>query len=1205
MARRRKADADAADAALIVNPEAAAEAASPNADPESSADNVSATPPETVAQRPRRAHTRRKIAASAEVTPVEDIPVPETPAAETEANDAAEIPQVAGAPAAATQTVEATPEKSRRTPRRRAGKSDAPSRDEANALLVGMTADLSLPIAETPESEPAPQETRAEVLADTQEDTTDELPETPLEAKPGRSARRRSARRTKNEAAQTAAAETAAPVKTASGKAPAPAPVSEKATPAAGSKVRLRGQRPPRSSEPTLLAAPTLTEVIPVVLSLTEEADASETGKRRTRGLRKIIKKLVPVSVAAPLTAVEPPSLRYQPLPAETLARLAQTQIVLNKNQPEFVVNGEPRLPLWLFVNTEDAETRTIAITQVRLAYEAGVRFFSVLAHLPWKTRSGERRYEPLDEALQLIADNAPDAFILPRLLFSPPGSWIRAHEDDMTVYPDGETGDVSLASRAFWEEEADAALRAAVEHVAEGNYAGRVFGFYLEHGEWFYEKGRGFDRSEANVNRFRDWLKERYRNNQVALRSAWFDGAVTFDSADIPDWPTPDGLHFFLSARERRYADYNEYASDLVAQVITGLGKAVKEASGDRSAVAVSYGYTLELMRPGSGHLSLASVLESPFVDILTGPVSYTARTPGGSAPLPAPLDSIRLAGKLWVSEDDTKTHLSLDDTPDTYNPKIDTLEGTLAVHNRNFGAALAHGAGVSFMDLWGQGWLADRALWQNIARLRQIGERLAEIRRAATTPVPEPDVAVFVDERSFFNVRGDEGLLDELIAQHRDALLRSGARVGFYLMSDLLKENFPKTPRLFLFLNAFRLSDDMRLILRNRYQNDGRTLAWMYGPGASEESVTEIADAIGMTLQLQPWGSRTGTQISSPVRSPLTEALRGEKLGDEARLNPSYYVADPRAQILGEYVHTGCASLAVRKHPRWQSVFIGERSLPLALLRGLYRLAGVPIYTVDDDVAAIGENFILLHSAPGGGTSVFLPESGALGDALTGEALAADGFGARLSMPPRGTRLLIFGSTEMLASFGVDARYAPHGLTQSELPPAPPPFAFEATGDLPTPQIPADAAPEDVALFEAALESDFSVADKEDGAEDAPDEAQTADASAETEAEKKKRRRRRRRGRGKGVLEVDEILDGAESDDMAEDEAEASDALLETPEIQETPVTPTEDIPAAGYYDRNRDACAAPAPVACRVAAAFRRPDREHGKRRNAPDP
>ena len=131
-----------------------------------------------------------------------------------------------------------------------------------------------------------------------------------------------------------------------------------------------------------------------------------------------------------PATPSEPLPPQYQPLPDDVLARLPETRIQVRKNVPDLVVNGESRLPLWFFVNTEealfgdDAAARDIAQREIRLAYEAGIRTFTILAHLPWRARSGERRYAPLDDTLQFVADNAPDALILPRLILSPPASW-------------------------------------------------------------------------------------------------------------------------------------------------------------------------------------------------------------------------------------------------------------------------------------------------------------------------------------------------------------------------------------------------------------------------------------------------------------------------------------------------------------------------------------------------------------------------------------------------------------------------------------------------------------------------------------------------------------------------------------------------------------------------------------------------------------
>ncbi len=940
---------------------------------------------------------------------------------------------------------------------------------------------------------------------------------------------------------------------------PAPAPSDD-----SGAPKRIRGLRRTPAPVTEFISAPTLAaEIVPAPAGENEEA-----APKRIRGLRT--RRVVPaaatlvaptlVAEVAPQELLPPP---YQPLPDEVLARLPETKIVVNKGISELVVNGTAQLPLWFFVNTEAAEDpevgRETAIREIRLAYESGIRFFTLPSHLPWKMRSGERRYDILDAVLQMVADNAPDAMILPRLIFSPPLSWERAHPDEMALYTDNEPGDISFASREFWEGEADQTLRAAIEHIAEGPHAHRVFGFYLEHAEWLYEKGRGYDVSPANEAGFRAWLRQRYKNKEVILQAAWHDGAVGFDTAEIPPFPPPPGSTLFFGPRETRWSDFHEYSSDIVAQVITRLGKAIKEASGGRSAVAVSYGYTLEINRAAAGHFALAQVLESPNVDILTGPISYSGRTPGGAATFPAPIDSITLAGKLWVSEDDSKTHRATGETPDTYNPKIANLEGTRAVQARNFGAALARGTGISWMDLWGEGWLDDAEIWQGIAYLRNLAEAVTSRRQNPDSAgLPEPDVAVIVDERSFFGVRNDEFLLGHLVAQQRDALLRSGANVGFYLLSDLAKPEFPAGPKLLLFLNAYRIPNDVRAAIRDRFQNDGRTLAWLYAPGVletSEGAATELTEVIGMQLRLQPWGSKAGTQALSTARSPISDALRGQKIGEETRFNPTYYAADPKATALGEYVATGNPSLAVRKHARWQSVFIGEvASLTVPLLRGLYRIAGVPTLTVDDDVAWIGDSLLCLHSAPGGGTTVYLPEDSVLFDLLTGETLATEGFGARLAMPPRGTRLLFFGSASDVARFGGDPNDGPLGLTREELPALPPPFVFEA-GAAPaaTPRIapvitvraPVEVDPEDDALFTAALDGDFVPIEAE-GASAAGAEGSASPTETETEAAARKKRRRRRRGRGRRGDQIEGIEGepGAEGEtDLLEDEDESGE--------------------------------------------------------------
>lgn len=1217
MARRRTAAAGAASEEAIPGSDAATAAASPTSSAAvpltelvSDTAAVSETP---AAPKPRRSRGPRKQAASTETDPAAtpaatgelspvsggDAPVPPpstrpvSVATDTEPepvdgpNAEADAPLAPTDPAATPEVTaaEAKPAR-RRAPRRAKPVAEMSENALAPGMLVADIAAAAEPLEPVGSPEPPAEESVA--------------PE-----KPKRGRRRGGAKRDEEAAPETIAQATVAtdaihaltdaiPETTPPAEDAAAAPIAEPEpapdAPLAARSRRRRGKTGPAVPADTTAEPPLTVELrteAPSVVDLVDPpadvpgtgAPETQTTPRRTRGVHK------PKTGEGAAAEIAGPS--YQALPAETLAHLAEARIVVRKNVPELIINSEAWLPFFLFVNMEDPDGRDIAARQIKGAYAAGIRFFTFLAHLPWKSRTGERRTDRLDDALGFVASLAPDAFLLPRLIFSPPVSWERTHEPEMTLYPDGEAGDVSLGSRAFWEDEAEPALRAAVEHVAVGPHAARVFGFYLEHGEWFHDFRRGFDTSAPNVSAFRGWLRAAYKNDVIALRAAWHDGGVTFEAAEIPKPAAAEQnggpLNVLYNERECRFRDFHAFSSDIVVQVITRLGRAVKEASGNRSLVAVSYGYSLELPRAASGHLALGTMLASPFVDILTGPYSYAQRLPGGSAGLPAPVGSVALAGKLWISEDDTKTFLARGETPDhDYNPRVTNAGDTLAVHVRNAGAALSQGAGVSWMDLWGEGWLDDAQVWDNIGRLRDVAERLATRRRnPRTRPFPAPDVAVIVDERSFFGVKTDERLLGQLVAGQRDVLLRSGARVGFYLLSDLVKGNFPDTPRLFLFLNAFRIPADVREAIRTRLQNNGRTLAWLFAPGCGETGGEEtpgalpgeLTDVVGMHLRLQAWGSKMGTLITD-ARSPLGEGRRGQKFGDETRVNPSYTIADPKAQIVGEYAATGNPSLAVRKHGVWQSVFVGETTLTAGLLRGLYRLAGVPVYTDEDDVTYVGDSLVCLHSSSGGPVLLTLPEEATVYDVVRGETLARNGRGQRLLLRPRETRLLFYGTPAEVSRLGGDPNNGPDGLTAAELPPSPPPFAFEPSAAPPDARRPVSdraASPEDEDLMAAVLSGATPFVDKDadpDATENLLDDENAnvlaepsgvAVASDATATEGKKKRRRRRGGRRGHADETASAQDTLPADETAGEEDPATNDLLDALDINAADFAPT----------------------------------------------
>ena len=689
-------------------------------------------------------------------------------------------------------------------------------------------------------------------------------------------------------------------------------------------------------------------------------------------------------------------------------------------------VNGTDHAPYFFFVNTETARDGETVDAELRDAAANGIHLFSGVMYLPLRNAYGDRSFGAIDALVSQVLAADPNGYLMPRLQFVPTNYWARTHPDQLARYTNGEEGDVSLASTEFWADCVDA-LDALIAHFSDPATPGgdRVIGFHLDRGEWFYDLTSGYDLSLPNQTAFQNWLHAKYQN-LYALRAAWHDASVTFEDAPIPAWPGVAAVlkktdtALYSTRREGRWPDYALFASDMVAEVISGLAEAIKTLSQNRLIVAASYGYVLEFSgRNDSGHLALGKLLSSPYVDIVAGPNSYAGRNAGSPAAFGAPLDSVALRGKLWLVEDDTKTFLADAETDDTYNPKITSGADTQAIHQLNFGAALAHRAGVTWMDLWGQGWLQSPDIWRELGGLAREAARWEQL---VPNPPPSPDVAVFVDEASLAYLKTDSnGLGASLVSRTRDLLLRAGGSVGFYLQSDVLLPNFPDA-KLYLFVNALRLTTEERSAIREKLQKPGKTLAWLYAAGVFDEngpSPDEAGEVVGMALRQQPWNSRGGS-VATEIKHPLTDKIRGvKKLGTDEILNPLFAVTDPQAIVIAEYAATGAASLAVREHKAgWKSVFFGDPQLTTELLRGLYAYANIPVYDAQDDIVYAGaDGSLTLYGAFTGQRTLNLPRKASVYDVFDGKILAANARSFRAFVRARTTRLYLWGDGNAVA--------------------------------------------------------------------------------------------------------------------------------------------------------------------------------------------
>ena len=698
-------------------------------------------------------------------------------------------------------------------------------------------------------------------------------------------------------------------------------------------------------------------------------------------------------------------------------------RLVVHHGLPELQINGQTYPPVFFFGNVEGLKESRRVVSEIQRAAKAGVHLHSTIIELPSPLPPDDSVFEKIDERIRTLLEADAEGFILPRIVFIPAPGWRRQYPNEVIHYADGSTGDPSVASERFWTE-AENSLDAVVKHILMTNYADRVIGYHLERGEWFHPSENGYDRSFANREAFRAWLRAKYKNSEASLRAAWYDSQVQFYTVEIPSMPAAPrkDIAFFEPRKDRRWIDFLQFTSEITAERLISLSKVVKQASENTVLVSVCYGYTFEFVHTFSGHLALGKLLSCTTIDLIAGPPSYRDRLPGGAGSFPCPSGSMAVHGKLWVSESDTKTHMAPPDaTPDDFNPRMESRFATEQVQLRSIGRSLLEQNGISFMDLWGEGWLDTDEIWRPIT---EFTDRYKEILRHRTAI--SPDVVVMVDERSLPAIQRGPEYIKRILRDQRDMFQHSGASVEFYLQSDVTAKNFPTNAKLYIFLNPWRVPMEQRAAIKEKLQRDGKILVWMYSTAIFEEKgepEERLHDITGITLRQQSWNSEMSSHLLD-TRHPITEGIKERQFGVKERINPSFYVDDEDRDvvILAEYNQSGLPSMAARKMDGWRSVFCGEVALTQELFRGLCRYAGAHLFTSNsDDYVFAGNGMMMLIASRDGQRNISVPRGNSLYDILDRRLVAEDGRDARLFLKARTTNLYYVAPLDVLRKMGL----------------------------------------------------------------------------------------------------------------------------------------------------------------------------------------
>jgi len=663
--------------------------------------------------------------------------------------------------------------------------------------------------------------------------------------------------------------------------------------------------------------------------------------------------------------------------------------------------------------------------------------------------------YDKFDRKVEDILKADPEAYVFPRVAVTPPHWWYDLHPEEMNVYDNGEKEGVSIASDA-WKKEAGKAFVNLIEHIRKKSYRDHFIGYQITGGfnEWFnvYHSRPFPDYSKPAVHAFREWLEKKYVGDVNLLRDSWKNPNVDFFNATIPtrDERLESNLNLFKDPSVSRHvSDYYEFYSEAVADALTYFCKLGKEATNYESVFGAFYGYLIGATCWPTGythwgHQALKKVLDSPYIDFLCAPYTYCHRGPGGFDGPQVPIDSVKLHGKLWLTECDTWTLLTGYSPPFTEHaqqggtvPK--TLEETLWVLKRDFGQVLAHGCGFWWMDIMPEGgWYDHPDIMNFISETKKIASQSLNLNRSY-----QGGVAVILDEQTPHYLKPGYELTYPLIyMQILQHLCKIGTPFDVYLHDDLSHPSMPDY-KLYVFLDTFYLTHEEREAIKKKVRKNGSTSLWIYAPGFIGEggfSMGNMYDLTGIHIAYKevPWG-RDGFHPRPPGGAPLhiyltnfnhpiTDGLPANTIfGTDNSIGPYFYCNDPDAIVLGNVFSPHCGilpelpSFCVKEFDDWKSIFVGVPNIPSNVLRSIANYARVHIYVDEDDVVHANNNFLAIHTNRAGKRKIKLPKRSDVRDIFKDEPVARDVTEFSADLEQYETKLYFLGDIKRLRGEGL----------------------------------------------------------------------------------------------------------------------------------------------------------------------------------------
>ncbi len=661
----------------------------------------------------------------------------------------------------------------------------------------------------------------------------------------------------------------------------------------------------------------------------------------------------------------------------------------------------------------------TLLESQVKLAADAGVDFVSVSIPAPWPKPGEKAIWNGVEKICDAVLCANPKALLIPRFGLDPPSWWCQEHPEELMSWVGNDNPTRPVASMA-----SPLYRKLAMEHTRdvvrffEEKYGPSMAGYHpcgQNTGEWFYQDTwrncySGYSKSDLIA--WRQWLSKKYPSDK-ALQMAWNRDKITCSTAEVPSEKErfDSKKLLFLDRAEcsadQQLIDFNAYQQDVMVDTVMEFARIIREASEGKRMVVVFFGYVFEFGAPicgpaVSGHYGLQKALASPDVDIYCSPISYYDRQTGGTAPAMTAAESVALAGKMWLYEDDTRTFLTQEKSFPGWRDGADSCDATRTLLLRNTAECAVRNFGSWWMDLGMSGWFNDERLWIEMKNLAPVDNWFLK------NPTPfQPQIAAFIDEPSMMAVPSNR-LCRPMIYEVRSELGRIGAPFGQYLLTDYLSNKTKAS--LNVFINPWIFSTETRKKLAQKAAKDN--CIWGYGAGYLDEknggSFENIKELTGFTVK-KIKGTNTNIVITEAGKAFGLQTPWGMEKNYTA---PEFLFAITDAkqnEILATYPD-GQAAIAIRKRSEGgSSLFVGFPRLGTELLRAAARSASVHLYTQSDCNVYANGPFVILHAAETGPITIDFGKSGSITDIVLQKKIG-DGQNITLSLKKGETKVLKF---------------------------------------------------------------------------------------------------------------------------------------------------------------------------------------------------